>query len=63
MIAEQAHKPAVAERRIVTLDGGRFEAAIPQRGEQLNFGPSNTGLIAGSLGEPRTFGGTVSKRF
>jgi iron complex outermembrane receptor protein len=31
--------------------------------EQLNFGPSNTGLIAGSLGEPRTFGATVSKRF
>ena len=31
--------------------------------EQLNFGPGNTGLIAGSLGEPRTFGATLSKRF
>jgi iron complex outermembrane receptor protein len=27
--------------------------------EQLNFGPSNTGLIAGVPGEPRTWGGTV----
>jgi iron complex outermembrane receptor protein len=26
--------------------------------EQLNFGPSNTGLIAGNLGDPRTWGGT-----
>ena len=31
--------------------------------EQLNFGPGNTGLIAGSLGDPRTFGATLSKRF
>ncbi|HWK42874.1 MAG TPA: TonB-dependent receptor [Croceibacterium sp.] len=27
--------------------------------EQLNFGPSNTGLIAGVPGDPRTWGGTV----
>ncbi|OYX08019.1 MAG: TonB-dependent receptor, partial [Sphingomonadales bacterium 32-68-7] len=27
--------------------------------DQLNFGPSNTGLIAGNLGDPRTYGGTV----
>jgi iron complex outermembrane receptor protein len=31
--------------------------------EQLMFGPGNSGLIAGNLGEPRTFGATVSKRF
>jgi iron complex outermembrane receptor protein len=27
--------------------------------DQLNFGPSNTGLIAGVPGDPRTWGGTV----
>lgn len=27
--------------------------------EQLNFGPGNTGLIAGIPGDPRTWGGTV----
>lgn len=31
--------------------------------EQLVFGPSNTGLIAGNPGDPRTYGATVSKRF
>ena len=31
--------------------------------EQLVFGPSNTGLIAGNLGDPRTFGATINKRF
>jgi iron complex outermembrane receptor protein len=27
--------------------------------EQLVFGPGNTGLIAGNVGEPRTWGGTI----
>ena len=27
--------------------------------EQLNFGPGNTGLIAGVPGDPRTWGGTI----
>ena len=31
--------------------------------EQLNFGPSNTGLIAGNLGDPRTWGGTIRVEF
>jgi iron complex outermembrane receptor protein len=31
--------------------------------EQLNFGPGNTGLIAGNVGDPRTFGGTVRFEF
>jgi iron complex outermembrane receptor protein len=31
--------------------------------EQLNFGPSNTGLIAGVPGDPRTWGGTVRFEF
>ena len=31
--------------------------------EQLNFGPSNTGLIAGNLGDPRTWGGTIRFEF
>ncbi len=31
--------------------------------EQLNFGPSNTGLIAGNVGDPRTWGGTVRVEF
>lgn len=31
--------------------------------EQLNFGPSNTGLIAGNLGDPRTWGGTIRIEF
>ena len=31
--------------------------------EQLNFGSSNTGLIAGNLGEPRTWGGTIRVEF
>jgi iron complex outermembrane receptor protein len=31
--------------------------------EQLNFGPGNTGLIAGVPGDPRTWGGTVRFEF
>ncbi len=31
--------------------------------DQLVFGPSNTGLIAGFPGDPRTWGGTVSFKF
>jgi iron complex outermembrane receptor protein len=31
--------------------------------DQLNFGPSNTGLIAGNPGEPRTWGGTIRFEF
>jgi iron complex outermembrane recepter protein len=31
--------------------------------EQLNFGPSNTGLIAGNLGDPQTWGGTIRYEF
>ncbi len=31
--------------------------------DQLNFGPSNTGLIAGVPGDPRTWGGTVRFEF
>jgi iron complex outermembrane receptor protein len=31
--------------------------------EQLVFGPGNTGLIAGNVGDPRTFGGTVRFEF
>ncbi len=31
--------------------------------EQLNFGPGNTGLIAGNPGEPRTWGGTIRFEF
>jgi iron complex outermembrane receptor protein len=31
--------------------------------EQLNFGPGNTGLIAGNPGDPRTWGGTVRFEF
>jgi iron complex outermembrane receptor protein len=31
--------------------------------DQLNFGPSNTGLIAGNPGDPRTWGGTVRFEF
>ncbi len=31
--------------------------------EQLNFGPSNTGLIAGNPGDPRTWGGTIRFEF
>jgi iron complex outermembrane receptor protein len=31
--------------------------------EQLVFGPSNTGLIAGNVGDPRTWGGTVRFEF
>jgi len=31
--------------------------------EQLNFGPSNTGVIAGNLGDPRTWGATVRFEF
>ena len=31
--------------------------------DQLNFGPSNTGLIAGIPGDPRTWGGTIRYEF
>ena len=31
--------------------------------EQLNFGPGNTGLIAGVPGDPRTWGGTIRFEF
>jgi iron complex outermembrane receptor protein len=31
--------------------------------EQLNFGPSNTGLIAGNPGDPQTWGGTIRFEF
>ncbi|HEU4650035.1 MAG TPA: TonB-dependent receptor, partial [Croceibacterium sp.] len=31
--------------------------------EQLVFGPSNTGLIAGNLGDPQTWGGTIRFEF
>ena len=31
--------------------------------EQLNFGPGNTGLIAGNPGDPRTWGGTIRFEF
>ncbi len=31
--------------------------------EQLTFGPSNTGLIVGNTGDPRTFGLTLKKTF
>lgn len=31
--------------------------------EQLNFGPSNTGLVVGQPGDPRTFGATVKLSF
>jgi iron complex outermembrane receptor protein len=31
--------------------------------DQLTFGPSNTGLIAGFVGDPRTWGGTIRYEF
>ena len=31
--------------------------------DQLNFGPSNTGLIAGNPGDPQTWGGTIRFEF
>jgi len=31
--------------------------------DQLNFGPSNTGLVAGQPGDPRTWGGTIRYEF
>ena len=31
--------------------------------DQLTFGPSNTGLIAGIPGDPQTWGGTVRFEF
>ena len=31
--------------------------------DQLVFGPGNTGLIAGNVGDPRTWGGTIKVSF
>ena len=31
--------------------------------DQLNFGPGNTGLIAGIPGDPQTWGGTIRYEF